>query len=252
MTRCLVMLVCALSFSPLRAMDANELMRHCSNWRIVLAVQTWSPEARPKQTPAKQPVFPDSVAEIFSQNYPNQDARIDAIIKALAPPLASQDFHIFRVGDVLWIAPQEAPPLFNASLHLEEAKSYSTDEFFEALAPSCDSTVPPARVLLNKNGARIRLRDSLTLSFDPGDWSLARALYRFAKVNRGIQGWLILCRPAEAGSSRKYYFEVQPVTPMLIRPPAEPPFPQWKPLPKIANKKSTSDLLLRFNDPPKY
>jgi hypothetical protein len=260
MTRCLVILVCALLLSPLKAMDADELFRLCWRARIVLVIQTWSPEARPNRGPAKQPVFPASAAEIFALNPtskeapPSQESRVDALIKALAPPLAGQDFHIFRVGEVLWIAPQEAPPLFNASVHLAEATHYNPDAFMEALAPSCDSTVPPAHVqIIQQNGMRIRVQRALSVSFDPGDWSLARALHRFAKVNRGILGWKIFCCPGEAGSSMKYYFEAEPVAPPVI--PIHPPPPnpgERKPLPMIAGKKLANDLLLRLHDPPKY
>jgi hypothetical protein len=254
MTRCLVILVCALLLSPLKAMETVELFRFCWRAKIVLVIQAWSPEARPNRGPAKQPVFPDSLTELLSRNFPDDQDRVDALIKALAPPLASQDFHIFRVGEVLWIAPQDAPPLFNASLHLAEAANYSLDAFMEALAPSCDSTVPPAHVqMVQPNGMRIRMQGTLSLSFDPGDWSLARALHRFARVNRGILGWKIFCCPGEAGSSMKYYFEAEPVTPPVIPTHPQQPFLlERKPLPKIAGKKGAMYPLLRINDPPKY
>lgn len=251
MTRGPIILVAVLLlFSPLMALDADGLFRACRKAQIILVIQTWSSDTLQNRGLAKQPVFPDNVAEVFSAKLPSTEARVDALIQALAPPLAAQDFHIFRVGEVLWIAPQEAPPLFNASLHLAEATNYSVDGFMEALAMSCGCTVPPTRVrIIIQNGARIRLNDAVTLPFDPGDWSLARALLRFVKVNRAILGWTVFCCPAPAGSAQKYYFEVHPVIPAVIPPaPGRAPLPEGKPFPKIAEKRGVSDLLLRFDD----
>ena len=206
MTRCLALLLCLSPLVRVGAADTLTLMKECSGAGITLVVQTWAPEGPEHINGAPQPTFPDSVLEVF-KNKTDANATKDALIRELAPTLAQQGFHIFRVSGTLWIAPQDAPPVFGLHLTVTQQATWTLEATLQVFASEGQCVMPPG------NPRDPFSTGACVVDLKPGEYSLAQVLCLAAATHRDYLGWMVRCSQVGHTGEKQVYFEVRPFCP---------------------------------------
>jgi hypothetical protein len=234
MSRGLALLLCVLPLGRLMAMDGLNLAKACHEVDIILVVQIWTKGDFRYSSDLVEPTFPDSAGDIFKgKGAADAEAVTDALIRELREPLAKQGFHIFRTGGALWVAPQEAPPLFGLHLNVATKTLLTLDGMIRAFAEEGQCVVPVED---------LRHPGTMTvssISLEPGEYSLAQALVIALRKHPDFSGWRM--RSSELGHSEQHriLFDVHPYRARVLHPP-----------PAGLAKTVVRDLLLRMKDLP--
>jgi hypothetical protein len=187
------------------AMNGLNLAKDCHEVDIILVVQIWAKGDFRSSSDLVEPTFPDSAGDIFKgKGTADAGAVTDALIRELREPLAKQGFHIFRTGGALWVAPQEAPPLFGLHLKVSAEVSWTLDGMIRGFAEEGQCFVP-IEDFRHQSSMAV---SSITL--EPGEYSLAQALVLALRKHPDFFGWEMRSSQLGRSDQHQLMFDVHP------------------------------------------